>query len=181
MLQITRTLWYSDGSKSPKWICAREYFDNTYVESHFPSRRALTKSYTCQLDLESLEALIQRRECSPPTNVAWVRFWPWRPMWVELNGSLLGGLFLKIHETFRVSQLIPFISSHRQGSKLSTFTILLVFLTFVSMLKHQLFKTSRLKFDNWLFWARKVVGTFERALGPVSRKSRNFSGAFRVT
>ena len=75
---------------------------------------------------------------------------------------------------------ILFISSHRQGSKLSTLAILLVFLTSVSMLKHQLFKTSRLKFDNWLSWARKVVGTFARTLGPVSRKSRNFSGLFQV-
>ena len=125
------------------------------------------------LHLESQEALIQRRERSPSTNVVWVRFWPWGPMWVELNGSLLWGLFLKIHETFRVPQLIPFISSHCQGSKPSTFAILLVFLTFVSMLKHQLFKTSRLKFDNWLFWVRKVVGTFERqALEAVSRKTR---------
>ena len=65
------------------------------------------------LHLESQEALIQRRERSPSTNVVWVRFWPWGPMWVELIGSLLWGLFLKIHETFGFHNSLYFFAPPR--------------------------------------------------------------------
>ena len=45
------------------------------------------------------------------------------------------------------------------------------------MLQDQLFKTSGLLFDNWLFGPEKSSGrSRKRPLGPVSRKSRNLFG-----
>ena len=63
------------------------------------------------------------------------------------------GLFLKSPE-----YIIPFISSPARGSQLSSFAVLLVCLTLKNMLKDQLFKTSGLQFDNWLFGSEKFSG-----------------------
>jgi len=43
-------------------------------------------------------------------------------------------------------------------SKPSNFTMLLIFLTLKTYLKNQLFKTSALQFDNWLFGPEKLPG-----------------------
>ena len=54
--------------------------------------------------------------------------------------------------------LSSLLSSQRRGSKPSNFAILLNFFYIKNMLKDQLFETSGLQFDNWLFGSEKFSG-----------------------
>ena len=58
---------------------------------------------------------------------------------------------------------ISFISLQCRGSEPSNFEILLVFVTLKNMLKDQLFKTSGLQFDNWLFEPKRFYGSIKVA------------------
>ena len=70
---------------------------------------------------------------------------------------------------------IPFISSQRRGSKPPSPAILVFFLNIKTMLKDQLFKKSRLKFDNWLFGPEKLWG-----LSRNRPQARYFDSGFLV-
>ena len=74
--------------------------------------------------------------------------------WETFNSNRPWGLFLKSPETFLVPQLFLYL----RIAKVLSFVILLVFLTLKSCLKGQLFKTSGLQIDNWLFGPEKFSG-----------------------
>ena len=79
----------------------------------------------------------------------------------EITKSAPGAYFSKVPKLFRPisGATIPFISSQRRGFKpLNPHGNLLGFSYIKSMLKDQLFRTSGLQFDNWLFEPEKFSG-----------------------
>ena len=75
----------------------------------------------------------------------------------SLQGGACFSKFLKLCGLIS-GATISFIASQRRGSKPSSFTIFFFFFFVKNMLKDQLFKTSRLKFDTRFFEREKFSG-----------------------